>query len=154
MQVLSRTQSNDIFTLIKRVGLEPGDFDYHVQLEDDDKEAAVFTHKPTGSWLSIRLSREHLWLTWWPKFGSGAPNALVKGWDEARDRAFRWLQAIKQDHDAPDLWVEARKEHKLSDAAGAVGEANTPFTAEEFKLLEQRLPEVEAFIEVAAAPRC
>jgi hypothetical protein len=58
-----------------------------------------------------------------------------------------WLQAVKSDHDAPDLWAEARKEHQLSDAAGVVGGDNRPFTPEEVRELEPRLREIAAYIE-------
>jgi hypothetical protein len=58
-----------------------------------------------------------------------------------------WIEEVKDNHDAPDLWAEAAKARYVTDAAGDVGADNTPFTPAEIESLKPRLDEVEAYIE-------
>lgn len=147
MAVMSRTQSNAFYQMAKDSGLDPADFSLTQEQQHFRGEVEVLKHLPTGSRFDISLSGEKLQMSWWPKFTNGGTTFFAQNWPDAYGVARGWLQAVKRDHDAPDLWAEARKERRLSDAAGSVNEDNTPFTSEEIKLLEHSLPEVEAFIE-------
>jgi hypothetical protein len=56
-----------------------------------------------------------------------------------------WLQRIKQEHEAPDLWAEIGKERALSDAASSMVE-NQPFTVTEQQQITTALVEIKQYL--------
>jgi hypothetical protein len=147
MPVLSRTQSNDIYALIEKAGLSPGDFDRTSEEVRFVGLIDTFAHRPTGGNLKVSMDRSLFKLTVWPQFSPEGNTVESLWWGEALLGVVEaWLRVVKAEHDVPDLWAEARKERQLSDAANVKGADNRPFTAEELRALEPQLREVEAFI--------
>jgi hypothetical protein len=147
MPVLSRTQQNDVYEEAVKLGLDPLDFDLKTEDHGYGGPVETFTHRPTKSRIVLSVPKADFYLQWWPAFAPGECIAAAYNWNTALVLVVKWLNVVKTNHDAPDLWAEARKARQLTDAAGQVTEANTPFSPAELELLKPKLDEVEAYIE-------
>src|SRR5688500_9930705 len=105
-KVLARTQENELFALIQRVGLDPADFAWSLEHHPPARtlhEKAV--HRPTGSRFELWLDRDgDFWFDFWPNHVGGPHHSYVKGWASAKEKFSGWLQCVRRDHEAPDLW--------------------------------------------------
>ncbi len=147
MPVLSRVQQNAIYTIAEQAGLNPLDFGWAQSSQNYRGLIETFKHGPTQGWIDFSLRQGDLWIRWWPNFQSGDASVTNADWAYGVAVVRAWMAEVKKNHDAPDLWGEARKAREITDAAGHLDEANTPFTGAEIELLKPKLAEVEAYIE-------
>jgi hypothetical protein len=145
MPVLSRIQRNAIHAQATQLGLSDQECDW-ITKQKRDGEEDVFTHRPTESRMSFSFSYEKFWLEWWPAFQTPERYGSMPSWDAVLQHTYAWLDYVKANHDAPDLWAEARKTKEITDAAGHAEENNTPFDLAEIELLKPRLDVIEAYI--------
>jgi hypothetical protein len=146
--VLSRVQQNGIYQLAERAGLNPLDFSWDTTDQEYRGTTERITHGPTQAWLDFSITNDrNIWMQWWPRFGTADPRLFTASWDGALMWVAPWLDEVKKNHDAPDLWAEARNARALSDVVGDVEADNTPFTLEEVELLKPRLQDVADRIE-------
>jgi hypothetical protein len=143
--ILSRSQRNDIFQLIQRIGLDPMDFSWKVVNPKSDPVETI-THAPTNAKFSFsHWQGDGWWLDWKPMTPEGDNHDSVGMWPMAVSKVQRWLQLVHQDHTAPDLWGAVGNERVISDAAQDEHYAQ-PFTAPELKLLEAGLADIESYV--------
>jgi len=149
MPVLSRTQQNDVYQIVRRAGLDPVEFEQRNSNEGSLRRfVESLIHPPTQSWITFSAWRDgQFWIKWWPLFGSGDDEAYVKPWNNSFEIIQGWAHAVRSNHEAPELWAEARKARKIIDAAGDVEADNTPFNLAEIELMKPTLAEIEAYIE-------
>ena len=126
MPVLSKVQQNAIFDIAVKAGLNPADFAWTSENQQYRGLTDIITHRPTGARLDFSYNDDKTWIQWWPKFHDGKTSYFEQRWALILATVHRWMAAVKQNHDAPDLWAEAAKERQLTDAAGNVGADNTP----------------------------
>lgn len=143
--ILSRIQQNYLFEASKARGLDPSEFEWSTQEKKTSGLVERITHRPTGSYFAFSYRSSGaagLWLSWWPtdeeRFGG------VDSWYEARAYIDRWLQRVKQDHDAPDLWGQLAKGRMEPDPSSAA--LFKPFSAPELKQLEAGLDDIERYV--------
>ena len=147
---LKRIQKNEVLTLVQHVGLNPVEFDW---LEEDSTE--YMDGEPFG----FRISRlEHRPTQYYCRFGglrveiSPGPDDMVEyqehrnDWVVKRDSAHLWLEELRKEVDAPDLWATIGQEKALSTAASSASLDNRPFTAAEQNLIATKLNEIKASV--------
>jgi len=144
-QVLSRTQRNNIFEIIRGAGLDPADFEWSTIPDSDIGPKDVITHPPTGGVCEFTHYRDDFWLDWWPSRGKGRMLQSASVWQDAIVYLVDWIAAIKEDHCAPDLWGEIAKEKTIS-AASVGHQYAQPFSPAELKQLESSLVDIEHYI--------
>ena len=146
--VLSRTQRNDIFELIKGHGLNPADFQWGSKPPrgpEDFKETV--THNPTKAYVEFSRGNEGtFWFAWWPHRGGGRQFHIARVWHEGLRFASQWLDAVVEDQNAPDMWAEIAKVATIADAGDRETAYQQQFSASELKQLEGALPEIEKYI--------
>ncbi len=69
----------------------------------------------------------------------------VDSWNVKFDNFRVWLQSLRHEVDAPDLWAEVGKEREVSDAASSMVE-NLPFTPSEQKQILGALTEIKHYL--------
>lgn len=130
---LQKCKKNEIVEAIRKVGLEPREFD----LGEDDKE----------SWVKHRLSSARFTIGGNPSeysvtYGAGDWPALQiekYSWGGVMTSFDAWLYQLKSDLETPDLWAELQGEAKLFGDASNTTDDNTPFTQQEKKEIAGQL---------------
>jgi hypothetical protein len=67
-------------------------------------------------------------------------------WPKKQFLCRKWLVALKEEVDAPDLWATIGQEKSLSAAAASADLDNRPFTAAEQNLIATKLDEIKAYL--------
>ena len=152
MQVISKTQQNDLLGRVSDAGLDPADFGRQCVSESYRGEVFLLTHRPTTSRFSVSRTDPAFWVQFWPNHRSTKDTARPGSWAGVLAICDEWLRDVKRDHDAPDLWEEAAKAPRVQPDMAAHPELLQPFTEAERKQLETSLGEVEEFILQAGPP--
>jgi hypothetical protein len=143
--VLSRSQRNDIFEMIRGHKLDPADFEWSIRTEGW-QVIEVVLHRPTSAYIEISAANEGgFWLAWWPHSGQSRQCKDANHWQLALGIVNVWLDAVHKDHTAPDLWGELAKGQAIP-AAARKTEYEGKFSSEELKLLEAGLEDIERYI--------
>lgn len=67
-------------------------------------------------------------------------------WELKKRGATLWLEQLKKEVDAPDLWATIGQEKALSTAASSANLDNRPFTAAEQSLIATKLDEIKGYL--------
>ena len=142
---LLRTQLNDLFKVIEKSGLDPGEFEW-----SDGVDRDRLSHLPSGFWLEFVGS---------PLHGRYVPSPKgpeeewfdyrnrLHAWDSARDELKAWLAVVAQEFGAPDLWKTFTRVPQTARPGPLVLAAdNSPFSSAEQKRLRKQLALVGAEI--------
>ncbi len=138
---LKQTQMNQVHDLVLGAELEPRDF---VWCEEESSYAptadlvSVLRHRPTGGFFKF----DHFAGTYMPEerpficklspgVHLGTEEAFFHSREEQLVYAARWLQLLKAEMDAPDLWGALRGDALELAITGSPTEDNSPFTPEE-----------------------
>jgi hypothetical protein len=146
---LRKTEKNEIFKLIHEFGLAAENFRW---TEDEFPEwdidtvifrASVLTHLPTRYFCKFSGTLVQF---------SPGPDRRVQtekhhdNWDIKLGVAGLWLEELKKEVDAPDLWSSVGKEKTLSLAASSPDIENRPFTEAEQKFIAAKLDELKGYV--------
>jgi hypothetical protein len=147
---LKKTEKSEIFLLVQQSGLNPADFSW----TDEDTEEwidmdsvrfriSVLTHRPTEYYCKFGGTRVEF---------SPGPHKRVEAddhrdvWNIKGNVANLWLEELKKELDAPDLWASIGQEKVLSTAASSADLDNRPFTASEQSFIAVKLDEIRGYI--------
>jgi hypothetical protein len=145
MPVLSRVQENEIFEAIRTRGMDPADFDWTIRRTSGDEYRRI-TYVPTQAHLEFSSYQGGgFWLSWAPILPSGRRYGPADTWNNARYMMAAWLDVVKQDHEAPDLWGALKAQRAITGET-AQAEASKPFSPTELKLLEAGLDDIERYV--------
>jgi len=143
--VLSRSQRNDILDMIRRHTLDPVDFRWSEKTEREEV-TEILAHPSTGAYFEFGLWQHGgFWLAWWPSLSLSRQHTSAKNWLVALEIVSGWLNAVRADHEAPDLWGELAKERVIPAAAHST-EYEEKFSSAELTQLEAALADIERFI--------
>jgi hypothetical protein len=147
---LKRVEKNEIFSLVVDVGLNPAEFGW---LDEE------YTEYIDGEPVQFKTSRlKHRPTRYFCRFGglrvemSPGPDHRVEyeehhnNWQIKRAAAQLWLEELRKEVDAPDLWATIGQEKALSTAAASADLDNRPFTAAEQSLIATKLDEIKAYL--------
>lgn len=149
---VSTTRRNNILNAIQEIGLNPGDFDWtqeptvatQVGAGREPYTVDVLRYRPTDHtfMFDVKLPQG----SWWPIYDpgpEGTPRREHAGsWENVWIACVGWLNRVKAEHDAPDLWAALREQAEVM-----TGDAveNTPFTPEEQLQIEATLTEAKEY---------
>lgn len=147
---LTRTQKNQVLQLIFQHGPPPGDFQW---TEQNQREryltslrpycVSVLTHRPTGYFCIFGAHG----ITFSPGIREKVQDADHEhDWQKQQFVCRKWLEVVKSEVDAPDLWATIGQEKALSTAASSASLDNRPFTAAEQSLIATKLDEIKAYL--------
>jgi hypothetical protein len=147
---LLQTQINDIALAIKERGLEITDFEW--QTVDSQNITGVkvplLIHKPTRYFtlFDFRDPKGQLFsLERCPGRDRLSDSREFESWEAARSFAVNWLDFLKKEIEAPDLWKAISHETSLLTAAADV-DSNAPFTAEEQQYIHSQLQGLREYL--------
>src|SRR6266849_3312276 len=143
---LRMTEKNEVLPLINDLGFDPADFEWsEIEQTETRRRSAnrfrvsVLTHSRSGysgvfGGIYLRISP--------------GPNQKVEAHEHMGAWPFKlsycrfWLQELRKEVDAPDLWASVREERAFSDAASSTS-ANNPFTPSERNDIATQLDELK-----------
>jgi hypothetical protein len=134
---VSQTRKNAILHHVQEAGLDAHDFVWseepseitHVRLGRDPFTVEVLVHQPTGYWFCFDVDVSGSpWAIYLPGRDGTKQREHAGSWDYVFVYVQQWIAFVKQEHEAPDLWAELKRQHEL--ISGAFVE-NTPFSAQE-----------------------
>ena len=150
---VTQTRKNAILQHVQAAGLDARDFVWseepseitHVGLGRDAYTVEVLVHQPTGYWFGFDVDDESggTWAIFLPGRDGIKRREQAGSWDYIFVYVQQWIAFVKQEHEAPDLWHELRRQREL-----IIGEdvENTPFSAEEQAQLARHLNETREHV--------
>jgi hypothetical protein len=148
---LLTSQWDDAFTAITASGLDPREFrrDERRSLINPVAVPAI-VHEPTGSyfvfdWEPSYPSSGHL-AVFSPGLQTYEETALQGDWYRQMDVVRQWLQNVRREYTAPDLWAELERERELLAGEGSPVMENTPFTPEEQEHIARQMRELGEYV--------
>jgi hypothetical protein len=139
----SRTQQNDIVKYCRHIGLDPATLD----MEDAQEGKVAFhklSHRGTGAYLLVRYFPilGHCFVSWPQLENLPRPSS---NWTTTLPAVLKWLDTVKAESDAPDLWALAHQGRALLASTSEEMQSNTPFTETERELIGLHLKTIEEY---------
>ena len=120
---VSHTRKNAILHHIQEAGLDPHDFVWseepseitHVGLGHEPFTVEALVHQPTGYWFCFDVDDASgaPWAIYLPGQDGAKRREHAGSWDYVFVYVEQWIAFVKQEHEAPDLWGELRRQHDL-----------------------------------------
>lgn len=130
---LSKVKRNGIIEAIRKVGLDPKEFNL-----DEDEDKAWVKHNPSSARFTISGNPSKYSVTYaagdWPTL-----QVEKYTWGSVMSSFDVWLYNLKNDLETPDLWAELQEEAELFVGASDAADDNTPFTQQEKKEISTQL---------------
>lgn len=150
---LTKLQRNAVLQAIQGAGLQLGEFDWmetHTAVNrigpgNPPYRVQALVHSPTEAAFAfdLDLSRGHHYAIFHP--GREGPTERINAGDWATQLSYvrTWLDLVKAEHEAPDLWAELAYQRELM-----IGEEfeNTAFTPEEQEKIAEQLSEAKEYV--------
>lgn len=130
---LSKIKKNGIIEAVRKVGLEPREFDI-----GENEDEAWIKHKPSNAHFTISGNSSKYSVTY-AAGDSPAWRVEKYSWESVMASFGTWLYYLKSDLETPDLWAELQEEAELFGAASDTADDNTPFTQQEKKEISTQL---------------
>ena len=149
MAQLLRSQQNEVLQRIQNVGLDPRSFEWDMVNGPSSRvQVSRLVHRPTGGYFVFDLNRGRHWTEFSPGHEVTVEQQFPGNWGLQLDYVTSWLQAVKREYEAPDLWRALSGESRLIDAASADA-ANEPFSDDEQKQVRGQLSELRSLADQA-----
>ena len=152
-RLILKTQANEIFEAIVKIGLNPSDFQWQ---EDDSQSSEVALHKvsklvhqPTEYYFIFDYHYARHYAKRSPGKDCAVESKLTENWIQQFHFAREWLNFLKQEVDAPNLWDALAQERGLVEAATASETGNNPFTESEKKYIASQILEIGEYIKTS-----
>jgi hypothetical protein len=142
------SQRNDVFLAIQENGFDPSAFQWtqFVSRFDQKALASVLRHTPSGFYFRFEVTGEGHWCKYSPAFETLTDENKTNLWQTQMEFVNHWLENLKREIQAADLWASLTGGNSLSVASSGHFEDNAPFTASERKRVESSLAEIRALI--------
>jgi len=147
---LKKSEKSEIFLLVQESGLTLADFIWTDEKSNECESieavqflTSVLTHRPTEYFCKFGGYR--MWYSPGRKERVHTESHYSR-WADKRDVAQLWLEELRKEVDAPDLWATIGQEKALSAAAASPDLDNRPFTAAEQSLIATKLDEIKAYL--------
>jgi hypothetical protein len=141
---LAQTQRNQVYGWAEKLGLDVSVFRW---LDEDGAEGSEIhrlVHPPTGAFLRmdyVTAFKAGYSLDYWPRT---VDLEFSEDWGDLAAQIRAWLQAVKAENDAPDLWAIAQGERAWLTSTED-DKANTPFTPAEREQIGHHLRTIEEY---------
>jgi hypothetical protein len=149
---LLRSQRNAVLRAIQEAGLNPAEFGWDTIYGDGTMISAsvpLLTHRPTQSFYAFDYDagRENHHAVYVPGAGRAQERIVAGDWTLQLAHVARWLENLKREYEAPDLWGELGRQREVVAGEPAEDEReNTPFTPEEQAEITAQLRELKEYL--------
>ena len=147
---LKKSEKSEIFLLVQESGLTLADFIWTDEKSNECESieavqflTSVLTHRPTEYFCKFGGYR--MWYSPGRKERVHTESHYSR-WADKRAVAQLWLEELRKEVDAPDLWATIGQEKALSAAAASPDLDNRPFTAAEQQLIATKLDEIKTYL--------
>ncbi|HUV03724.1 MAG TPA: hypothetical protein VMX94_01300 [Armatimonadota bacterium] len=146
-RLVLKTQKNEVLELIRQLDLDPSEFLWR---ECDSRKSANLViskliHRPTRFYYEFDFHKDQHWARHSPAKDSAVDYHYPGSWSCQRQCFVTWLQCVKRETQAPDLWTTISEQKALVEAASAKV-PNTPFSTGEQVYIATQLQEVKAYL--------
>jgi hypothetical protein len=149
---LLRTQQNRFLPLVQKVGLNPTEFDWTTEkrpiVGGGTYLVSKLVHSPSQYWILFDIERT--------RFSPGArgraeDEGVYSGYpggelNRRLESADHWLEYLKREVTAPDLWGALRQEREIAELAAAPNLDERPFDDQEHAHIRRQLNELKLFV--------
>jgi hypothetical protein len=145
---LLQSQKNECLEMIQAAGLEPADFRWQFRSAELGGLYPQVAHSPTTFYFTFQrdLSADVFHVEFSPGYESLAQQDGPGTWSQVVRVQFpNWLDYLKREYYAPDLWAEVEHQRGMLSADGE-GVENTPFTAKEQETIAVQLNEAKVYV--------
>ncbi len=143
--LILKTQKNVVLEAILQNGLDPSEFQW-IECNSTNTaglQVSELIHKNTRYYFIFDFLEDRHWTEYSPGPDSQVHRQYPGNWDQLYRHVLQWLNSLRQEIEAPDLWDVISQESKLAEAASASGIPKTPFTSEEQEDISARLDKIE-----------
>ena len=156
MPLLLRSQKNAVFAAIRKVGLDPAEFEWSFKVLDGNVHTYhkdTLTHRPTGFYYT---AYRDMLLGFSSDFAPSDTRlesySRYDSWELQFDGLRDWLQRVEHEHTQQDLWAELTRQRSVLEAPTSAPESNEPFGSEEKQSIQARLAEFQQMVVGLASP--
>jgi hypothetical protein len=149
---LLRSQQNSVFEAIQAAGLDPAEFKWEERFGEWSRydTIPVLVHERSGGAFMFDIDSDHddRISIYVPGREQDVDNMRSGGWPGQLMLVGVWLENLKREHYAPNLWAELDKQRKLTAALEPSGgdADNAPFTPEEQGAIAVQLNEIKELL--------
>jgi len=152
---VSTTRRNELFSAIQEAGLDPRECEWKrpktekTRIGDggDPMWVDMLVHSPTKYWFKFDVDANRngsLWAVYKPG-PTGARSSEHDGtWPNVLGYFRAWVQSVKAEHEAPDLWA-ALSQEQTGLGGGQQKIENTPFSIVEQAEITRQLGELKQY---------
>ena len=135
--------------------MNPAEFDWEDTSHDVHEEGyqrvrqcLKLVHRPTGYYFEFADldSTEHRWIFFSPGDNTLSDEKHSLGWQGQFTHLVLWLDSLRLETNAPDLWATISQERELVEAASSATEENRAFNQDELRYIGQQLTEIKEFL--------
>ena len=136
MKDLPKWMRNDIFTAIQASGLGPEAFVW-----DDSADDICLRHRSSAAYF-VFAGTYGKYVARYASGDDAVTELNAYSWPTHLERFTRWVVAVKDDMETPDLWAELSRQTELVAGASDDSLENTPFTPDERAEIARQLNEL------------
>lgn len=148
---LKQTERSEVFHLVTSAGFDPADFGWEDKRDfesfrssiggGDEVAVSVLRHNPTGYYLRFGAFAN--------EFSPGVNKRINHDkhdgtWKDRIRSLATWLNELRREVEAPDLWASVGQERALANAAASEGVDNNSFNPSEKQLISASLNEIRS----------
>jgi hypothetical protein len=142
------SQWNDVFAAIQAAGLNPAEFERtEASSPRANGHVPVLHHPPSKATFTFDFDDTQHWADYTPGNDRPRDERAAGNWDGQLNYVKQWLEYLKREWHAPNLWAELRAQRRLVTAiGGASDDSNAPFGLEEQKEIARQLAEIKTYV--------
>ena len=146
-QLILRSQANQVFRILQQFDLSPQDFDWAKTSSRYTRETTVskLLHRNTDFYFIFDFRNGAHYCELSPGQSSITEEQFPGSWDLLLGYFGSWLNYLKREIEAPDLWQAISQETVLTRASTTEDDIS-PFSADERKRLSSDLDEIKRYL--------
>jgi len=146
--LILRTQKNEVLAELQARGLSPGEFAWEEvrSKRSDMLMVSQVRHTPTGYYFMFDFQNDLHFCEYSPGEVSSEAKAYSGDWVNERNKAREWLDNVKRETSAPDLWAAIAQERQLVSDASRATDGNAPFIPAEQQRIRAGIEELRTYI--------
>jgi hypothetical protein len=145
---LQKTKKNEILVEVRAAGFDPTEFQWSVSTMHRGSQE-ILLHGATDSYFDFIFDSSSWRAVWKPDEEAPVDGGNFGAWNNLMVAARRWLNALRAEVDAPDLWAELERERDALLRPTLIEAANTPFSGEERVLISAQIRELKEYVAAA-----
>ena len=147
-RLLLRSQANTVFQAVREAGFDPELFGWETRptVSNDDFRVSTLLHRPTGYFFQFDLARGKQYCFYSPGEDKDKDAQYPGTWEGQLAYAKRWLEYLKRETEAPDLWGSLLQERALHEGATSSEGEDRPLTESEIQYISTQLNELKEYI--------